>query len=84
VPTPRLGAVPWPTLLAVGGALAGVVVGAVGRWANVAGGRRRAAQARATIADAALGVAGDLVVAPVNAELETLGRVQTLSRALRR
>jgi hypothetical protein len=84
VPTPRLGALPWPTLLAVGGALAGIVVGAVGGWMNVVGGRRRAARARATITEAALGVAGDLVVGPVNNELETLGRVQALSRALRR
>lgn len=84
LPTPELGALPWPTVLAIGGAIGGIVVGVVARWVNAAAARRRAARTREAIAAATLVVARDLVIAPIDAELAALGRVRTLAHALRR
>ena len=82
LPTPHLGALPWPTLLGVGGALAGIVVGSISGSANAVSARRRAHQARTLITQGVRGVAHELVVAPVDAELEALRRVHALGRAL--
>lgn len=84
VPTPALGPVPWPTLLAVGGGGGGLLVAATARWINGAGARRRASMARRSIARATARVAAELVIAPITSELESLARVHALTQRLRR
>src|SRR5690606_41940377 len=52
---------PWPTLLALGGVVVGVLVALVSRAAAAVGGRRRAARARRRLRDAVGQVADRLV-----------------------
>ena len=84
VPTAEVGALPLPTILAVGGALLGLLVAAVARAANRVGARRRAASTRRRLVDATTGVGRELVIAPVDAELATMARLGGLVRELRR
>ncbi|MEZ5383391.1 MAG: GTPase [Microthrixaceae bacterium] len=84
LPAPSVGVMPWPTLLALGGAAAGLLLAAVvARLASV-GGTRRAARARSSLVDATAVVAEQLVVRPVDAELEALAELGTLARQLAR
>jgi 50S ribosome-binding GTPase len=83
LPTPELGAVPWPTVLAIGGAAAGLLLAALAGWATRVGARRRAAVARRRMSEAATGVGRELVIAPLDAELATLARLHELARRLR-
>jgi len=82
VPTPNLGEIPLPTLAAIGGALAGLLLAAVARWATGVGARRRAANARRTLTEVATDVGRRLIVEPVDAELHTLGQLRNLARRL--
>ena len=82
-PTPRIGEIPLPTLLAVGGALLGLLLAAVAGWATGVGARRRGAQARRTLTAAATDVGERLIVGPVDSELRILDRLHDLSRRLR-
>jgi hypothetical protein len=67
--TPALGAVPWPTLLLIGGLLLGLLLAAAGRRLTVAGARRARAVAETRLRDA-VGVLGrERVIGPVRAEL---------------
>ena len=84
LPHREVASLPLQTVLAIGGALAGVLVGAVARRANAAAARRRASQTRGALAKSASGVADELVIAPINAELQALARVRALAHALRR
>ncbi|GAA1711407.1 50S ribosome-binding GTPase [Isoptericola hypogeus] len=65
---------PWPTLLALGGLLAGVLLALVARAFSAWGARRRAARARRRLRDAVAQVADRLVRLPVGEELAALAR----------
>ncbi|MET7331617.1 YfjP family GTPase [Nonomuraea sp. NPDC005650] len=81
-PLPTVGAVPWPTALLVGGALAGVLIAALARLAAWAGGRRRARRTARALRTAVGGVGDELVLAPVRAELDQYTRfTDALTRA---
>ncbi|MEU2202528.1 dynamin family protein [Isoptericola sp. NPDC019482] len=66
--------VPWPTLLAVGGLLAGLLLALVARVAAAWGARRRAARVRRRLRESVSGVADRLVRVPVGDELAALAR----------
>lgn len=71
-PLPRVAwrGFPAPTVLAVGGAVAGIVVAALARIGVGVGARRRTARARQALRTAIGHVTRELVVAPVQAEQE--------------
>ena len=66
--TPELGNLPLPTLMLLGGALAGALLAAVFRRIAVHGGRRRALHARRRLHAAIGDVADRLVLAPIAEE----------------
>ena len=66
--------VPWPTLLAIGGLLAGLLLALVGRVFTAWGARRRAARVRRRLRESVSGVADRLVRVPVGDELAALAR----------
>jgi hypothetical protein len=61
---------PAPTVLAIGGALAGLVLAGLARIGVEVGARRRAARARQLLRAAIARVTGELVINPVKAEQE--------------
>jgi GTP-binding protein EngB required for normal cell division len=67
--TPRLGPLPWPTLLLLGGALLGLALGALVRTLSRVGARRRGAAVRARLHAAVERVARERVLAPVTVVL---------------
>ncbi|MEV0614501.1 GTPase [Nonomuraea sp. NPDC050404] len=73
-PLPTAGVVPWPTVLLAGGALAGVLIALLSRLAAWAGGRRRARRTAKALRKAIGTVGAELVLEPVEAELETYAR----------
>ncbi|MFI7445236.1 GTPase [Nonomuraea indica] len=73
-PVPTLGEVPWPTVLLVGGALAGVLLALLARFAAWAGGRRRARRTARALRAAIDEVAADHVLRPVEDELDRYAR----------
>ena len=78
VPTPELLGVAVPTLLLAGGLAAGLLLAVLARLVNRLGGRRRAARARRALDARVLAVADELVIAPLEAELQArdaLGKV---------
>ncbi|MEV1171990.1 YfjP family GTPase [Nonomuraea sp. NPDC049784] len=86
-PLPTLGAVPWPTVLLLGGALAGVLIALLSRLAAWAGGRRRARRTARALRTAIGQVGDELVLASVRAELDRYARFTealNLARALDR
>ncbi|WP_431932251.1 GTPase [Nonomuraea jabiensis] len=81
-PLPTVGVVPWPTVLLVGGVLAGVLIALLSRLAAWAGGRRRARRTARALRTAVGRVGDDLVLAPVRAELDRYARfTEALTRA---
>ncbi len=70
VPTPELEQLPVPTLLAVGGALAGVVLALLSGFLNRFGAARRARIADRTLRCQVRDVGRELVIAPVERELQ--------------
>ena len=82
LPTPHIGEVPWPTALAIGGALAGLLLSAASRFAAGLGARRRVARARRTLEAATAETAERLVIGPVDEELRTLGELRRLLRTV--
>ena len=95
VPVPELRDIPIPTWLLVGGAVAGIVLAVLARVVNGFGARRRARAAGSSLRKRVDEVAQELVVAPVEAELDAYSRLCTavataagdrrgLSRILRR
>ena len=72
---------PAPTVLVVGGVLAGLLVGGLSRIGVEVGARRRMARARQVLRAAITTVTGELVVAPVRAEQE---RYEQARKALER
>ncbi|WP_157249148.1 GTPase [Nonomuraea typhae] len=80
-PTPTVLEVPWPTVLLLGGALAGVLIALLSRLAAWLGGRRRARIAAKALRAAIAEVAKADVLDPVAAEL---ARYAAFSAALTR
>jgi GTP-binding protein EngB required for normal cell division len=74
---------PAPTVLLLGGALAGVVLGGLSRIGVEVGARRRARSAERELRRAIAAVVGDLVVTPVAAEQDRYRRARAaLERAI--
>ncbi|MEV0968836.1 YfjP family GTPase [Microtetraspora glauca] len=73
-PTPSVGEVPWPTVLLVGGAVAGLAVAVACRAVAWLGGRRRARRAARALRASIVEVARRLVLAPVQGELDRYRR----------
>ena len=76
IPTPELRGIPLPTLLLLGGALAGIVLAFLARLANGIGARRRARRAAGALRRRVEDVAQELVVGPVEQELEAHERLR--------
>jgi hypothetical protein len=74
-PLPHVGRVPLPTLLLVGGALAGLLLALLARRLAVLGGRRRARAARRRLRRRVEEVAENRVLAPVEHELSVHTRL---------
>ncbi|MFD0657730.1 P-loop NTPase family protein [Thermocatellispora tengchongensis] len=80
-PTPTAGETPWPTVLLLGGAAAGVLIALLCRLVARIAARRRARRTARALRAAIREVAETLVLAPVRAELD---RYATFTRALER
>ncbi|MEU6412137.1 YfjP family GTPase [Microbispora sp. NPDC046933] len=74
LPTPTVGRAPWPTVLLLGGALAGLLIALVCRVFAWAGGRRRARRAAKALRTGIEQVAADLIIAPTRDELSRYAR----------
>ena len=74
--TPSVGTIPWPTVLALGGAIVGVVTALVARGVSSLGARRAAARARVALSRAIAGVASESVRAPLLSETDALDRAR--------
>ncbi|MCO8126181.1 50S ribosome-binding GTPase [Acidimicrobiia bacterium EGI L10123] len=83
LPAPEIGEVPWPSAMAIGGALAGLLVSVLARAIAGIGARRRTAAARRMLTDAVSSTADDLVADPVDAELAALAELRSSVRELR-
>jgi GTP-binding protein EngB required for normal cell division len=81
LPEVRWWGFPAPTVLVVGGVLAGLLVAGLSRIGIEVGARRRSARARQVLRAAIATVTGELVVAPVRAEQE---RYEQARKALER
>ena len=77
IPTPELRGIPVPTLLLLGGALAGIVLAFLARVANGGGARRRSRAAARALRRQVDDAAQELVIGPVEAELEAHGRLRS-------
>ena len=78
LPIPEVGDIPVPTALLLGGVLVGFLTAWISRGFAGVGATRRSARARARIETAVTGVADELVVAPIDAELADLRRLDQL------
>jgi GTP-binding protein EngB required for normal cell division len=74
-PLPHVGRVPLPTLLLIGGALAGLLLALLARRLAAAGGRRRAGVARRRVRERVERVADEQVLAPIDEELSVQQRL---------
>jgi GTP-binding protein EngB required for normal cell division len=74
--TPRLGEWPIPTLLLLGGALAGIIVAWVARPIAALGGRRRAGRAVRDVERRVAELASEHVIAPLEEELRRWERLR--------
>jgi hypothetical protein len=83
LPVPRIGDVPLPTALALGGASAGILLAAVARRVTAVGARRRASAARHALIAATSDVATRLVVRPVDDEMRILRELRALASSAR-
>jgi GTP-binding protein EngB required for normal cell division len=70
LPLPRVDRLPVPTLLLVGGLLAGVIVAFIGRQLAAVGGRRRKRSARQRLRAGIEQLADERIVMPINDELD--------------
>ena len=71
VPTPELERLPVPTALAIGGALAGLLLALLSGFANRLGAARRARAAERSLRDRVGEVGDELIIAPVERELQS-------------
>ncbi len=69
IPTPSIRSIPIPTGLLILGALLGWIIALLSRWLASIGAKRAARRAHKQAADAVVGVADDLVIGPIEAEL---------------
>jgi GTP-binding protein EngB required for normal cell division len=83
-PTPELGRIPLPTLLAIAGALGGLVVAAFSRRLARRGARRRYRRTMTELSAAAGNVGEELIVGPVEAELRAIAQLSDAVRAIQR
>jgi GTP-binding protein EngB required for normal cell division len=83
-PMVRIGQVPLPTALAVGGAALGFLLAVIGRQLAKIGASRRREQAREQLSTGIAKTVDAQVIAPLNAELAAQQRVQERVRALTR
>jgi hypothetical protein len=81
-PLPRIGNAPVPTVLAIGGAVVGLLLAFVGRRLAQVGAARRARLARRALADEVATVIDREVVAPLDTELARLAELGRLVRRL--
>jgi hypothetical protein len=81
IPTPELRGIPVPTVLLVGGVLAGILLAFLARVANGVGARRRSRAAARTLRRQVEEVAQELVIGPVERELEAQERLRSLLAA---
>jgi hypothetical protein len=77
IPTPELRGIPAPTWLFLGGALAGTAVSFLARLVNGVGARRRSRAAARELGRQVDKVAQELVIAPVERELEAHERLRS-------
>ena len=85
VPLPEAYGIPIPTWLLLGGALAGIALAFFARLANGVGARRRARSAARSLRSRVEDVGQELVVEPVEAELDVQRRLcDAVARARRR
>jgi GTP-binding protein EngB required for normal cell division len=77
IPTPELRGIPVPTALLVGGALAGILLALLARVANGGGASRRALAAARALRRPVEEVAQELVIGPVERELEAHERLRS-------
>jgi hypothetical protein len=75
---------PLPTVLLIGGLLAGLLLALLARMLAVLGARRRRARAEARLRESVADVAETLVLAPVRAELAAYSELRGAVTALRR
>jgi GTP-binding protein EngB required for normal cell division len=83
-PTVRIGQVPLPTVLALGGALLGFVIAVIGRQLASIGATRRREQAREQLSEGIAKTVDAQVITPLNTELAAQRRVQDRVRTLNR
>ena len=81
---PQLGVLPLPTVLLIGGVLAGLLLALLARAMAVLGARRRRRRAEARLRESVADVADALVLAPVRAELAAYTALRGAVAALRR
>jgi GTP-binding protein EngB required for normal cell division len=81
---PQVGVLPLPTVLLLGGLLAGLLLALLARALAVLGARRRRARAEARLRESVADVAETLVLAPVRAELAAYTALRGAVAALRR
>ena len=72
--TPMRWGIPVPTLLLVGGVLAGLLVAVLGRLVGGLAGRRRAAQVRRRLSQSVVAAVEEHVIGPVAREMDALAR----------
>jgi GTP-binding protein EngB required for normal cell division len=77
IPTPEVGGIAVPTALLAGGALAGILLAALARVTNGAGARRRSRAAARALRPQIEEVARELVIGPVERELEAHERLRS-------
>jgi len=82
-PTPKVGALAWPTLLFLGGLIAGPLVGLVSRLPAALGGKRRRRRAEAQLRAAVDEIAEEYVLRPVLAEVDRYGEICAALRLAR-
>ncbi|MGH8773985.1 MAG: ABC transporter, partial [Jiangellaceae bacterium] len=83
IPTPEWGAVPLPTLLFLGGLVAGVGLAVIAAIAARIGARRSAEAVRHTLREAVGAAADEIVIAPVTADLDRYRSFRTAALAAR-
>ena len=83
-PLPKIGDIPLPTLLALGGALLGLLVAAVARRVADIGARRRAERARSSLTKGVALVVDEAVISPVNHELDMMRQLNDAVRKFQR
>ncbi|MFI6482381.1 GTPase [Nonomuraea sp. NPDC050663] len=82
-PTPTVGELPWPTVLLLGGAVAGLLVALLSRLAAWLGGRRRASRAARSLQAAVGEVSAAYVLEPVAEELARFGAFEEALKTAR-